>query len=82
MHIGFKNTKANYEMNGKFLEEVTEERDLGVIIRSDLKCSSLCLKAANTANKVLGMIRRTFSVKDKKIILLLYTLYSTSETSS
>ena len=72
MHIGFNNTKAKYEMNGKFLEEVTEERDLGVIIRSDLKCSSHCMKAVNTANRVLGMIRRTFSVKDKKIILLLY----------
>ena len=70
MHIGFNNTKAKYEMNGKFLEEVTEER--GVIIRSDLKCSSQCMKAVNTANRVLGMIRRTFSVKDKKIILLLY----------
>ncbi len=30
MHIGLNNSKANYEMNGKYLEEVTEERDLGV----------------------------------------------------
>jgi hypothetical protein len=29
-------------MNDKYLEEVTEERDLGVIMRSDLKCSSPC----------------------------------------
>jgi len=26
-------------MNGKFLDEVTEEKDLGVIMQSDLKCS-------------------------------------------
>jgi len=28
MHIGHSNYKAKYEMNGKFLDEVTEERDL------------------------------------------------------
>ena len=33
MHIGYKNVKATYEMNGKPLEEVTEERDLGVILQ-------------------------------------------------
>jgi len=49
-------------------EEVTEERDFGVIMYSDLKCSSLCIKAVNTANKVLGMINRTFSVREKYII--------------
>ena len=31
MHIGLNNNKAKYEMNGKCLEEVTEERDLGVV---------------------------------------------------
>ena len=59
-------------MNGKYLEEVIEGRDLGVIIQSDLKCSSQCIKAVNTANRVLGMIERTFSVRDKDIILQLY----------
>jgi len=51
-------------MNGKFLDEVTEERDLGVIMQSDLKCSSQCIKAVNTANRILGMIKRTISVRD------------------
>ena len=32
MHIGYNNGKAQYEMNGKYLEEVIEERDLGVIM--------------------------------------------------
>jgi len=50
-------------MNGKYLEVVTEERDLRVIIKSDLKCSKQCLKAVSMANKVLGMIRRTFQYK-------------------
>ena len=72
MHIGYNNGTAKYEMNGKYLEEVIEERDLGVIIQSDLKCSSQCIKAVNTANRILGMIKRTFCVRDKDIILQLY----------
>jgi len=59
-------------MNGKYLE-VIEERDLhGVIMQSDLKCSKQCLKAVSNANKVVGMIKRSFSIRDKEIILQLY----------
>ena len=72
MHIGYNNGKAKYEMNGKYLGEVIDERDLGVIMQSDLKCSSQCSKAVNTANRVLGMIKRTFRLRDKDIILQLY----------
>jgi len=58
MHLVPNNVKAKYEMNGKYLEEVIEERDFGVIIQSDLKCSKQCLKAVSRANRVLGMIKR------------------------
>ena len=58
-------------MNGKYLEEVTQERDLGVVLQNDLKCSKQCLEAVSTANRVLGMIRRSFSVRDKNFILQL-----------
>jgi len=45
MHLGLNNVKDKYEMNGKYLEEEIEERDLRVIIQSELKCSKQCLKA-------------------------------------
>jgi len=41
MHIGYNNYKTKYEMNDTFLDEVTEERNLGVIMQSDLKCMSV-----------------------------------------
>jgi len=58
-------------MNGTFSDEVTEERDLRVIrpIQSDLKCSSQCIKAFNTANRISRTIERTISVRGKDIIL-------------
>ena len=72
MHLGINNTKVNYELNGITLEEVTEKRDLGVVVQNDLKCSKQCLQAVSTANKVLGMIKRSFSIRDKDVILQLY----------
>ena len=44
MHFGINNIKVNYELNGKTLEEVTGERDLGVVVQNDLKCSKHVLK--------------------------------------
>jgi len=41
-------------------------------MHSDLKCSKQCLKAVSMANKVLGMIKRSFSIRDKEIILQLH----------
>jgi len=72
MHIEHSNYKAKYAMNGTFLDEVTVERDLGVIMQSDLKCSSQCIKVVNTANRILGLNKKTISVRDKDIILQLY----------
>jgi len=43
MHNGNNNGKAKYEMNGKILEEVIEERELGVIMENDMKCNSHCI---------------------------------------
>jgi len=72
MHIGNNNGEAKYKMNGKLLEEVIEEQDLRVIMQNDMKCNSQCIKAVKTANRVLGMINRTFTVRDKSIVLQLH----------
>ena len=65
MHIGYNNKKVKYEM-------VDKEKDLGVIMQNDLKWNSQCTKAVKTANRVLGMIRRSFSYLNKDIALHLY----------
>jgi len=45
---------------------------LGVIIRQNLKSSSQCAAAVKSANRMLGMINRTFVNKDSAIVLRLY----------
>jgi len=56
----------------KELELVHQERDLSVIVTSDLKYSSQCLKSAATARKVIAMVRRTFRNLDIADFRLIY----------
>src|SRR5277367_5995212 len=72
VYFGKNNSKCQYMLGGKILEEGKEERDLGVLVSSDLKVTSQCSKVVKTANKVLGMISRTFTLRSKEIIMLLY----------
>jgi len=72
MHIGRGNFQANYEINDQQLSDVKEEKDLGIIVSSDLKVSPQCVKAVKNANKVLGCIKRTIEIRDKNIIMDLY----------
>jgi len=45
MHMGYNNKLIEYHMNDVKLECVSEEKDLGVIIREDLKCEKHCSEA-------------------------------------
>ena len=58
MHRGNKNNKFSCEMNGKVLEKVLVEKDLGIMISSYVKSSQQCVVACNKANRVLEMTGR------------------------
>ena len=78
MNIGHSFQTKYYmgESSGrKELESVQQERDLGVIITSDLKSSSQCVKSAATARRVLAMVRRTFKNLDIADFRLIYKTY-------
>ena len=72
LHFGHNDGQVHYVMDGNILEYVEEERDLGVIVKKNLKVDKQCAKAAKTANIVLGMMRRSFIKKGVDIILPLY----------
>ena len=72
MHIGKQHAERVYTMNGCRIDTVTEEKDLGVVIRNDLKSSSQCTLAYNKANRMLGVINRTVSYKTKEVMTRLY----------
>jgi hypothetical protein len=72
MHIGANNLQEEYFMDGKQLEKISEEKDLGVIVSSNFKVSNQCIKAAKKGNQILGLIRRTITCRSKEIIVRLY----------
>jgi len=45
-------------MNGQIFDTVDSEKDLGVMISSDLKSSNQCIHACGKAGKMLGMIKK------------------------
>jgi len=51
---------------------MTMMRDLGVIVSDDLIASKQCINIVNTANRILGMIKRSFVYESPQIILQLY----------
>jgi len=72
MHTGPSNTNCSYFMNGQLLNSVTEHKDLGVIISSNLKVADHCHYACNKANKMLGMIKRTIKHRNLTVMVQLY----------
>jgi len=52
--------------------EVEFEKDLGMWINSSQKSSLQCNKAAASAMRVLGMLRRTFAFNSKELFIFLY----------
>ena len=72
MHIGFRNPRSDYSLQGTVLESTETEKDLGVVISSDLKFSKQCIEAEKKAQKILGYIKRQFGFRNREIVLSLY----------
>jgi len=78
MHIGHS-TDTKYYMNDgserNELQSVHQQRDLGVIVTSNLKSTNQCVKSASTARRVIGMVRRAFRNLDISDFRFIYKTY-------
>ena len=72
LHLGRRNPHYEYNMGDLTLETATEEKDLGVIIDEKLKFDKHTEAQVNKANKVLGLIRRSFETLDKETLVWLF----------
>ena len=75
MHLGKKNTKHDYTMDGQVLETTRAEKDIGVMVQDDLKPSVHCAKVAAKANGVLGQLSRAVLYRDSNTFMKLYIVY-------
>ncbi len=51
MHMGHQNPVFKYTMKGQVLEETKEEKDIGVMVTSNLKPTAQCARAAKMAQR-------------------------------
>jgi hypothetical protein len=58
--LGKKNDDNNYSLHWKSLEKVIEEKDIGVVIDSDLTFEKHINEKVNKANQMFATLRRTF----------------------
>ena len=72
IHIGHGNMDEEYKMGDAVLGRTTQEKDLGVTFSADMKVSEQCGIAASKGNQILGLIRITFTYKEKLLIVPLY----------
>jgi len=71
MHIGKSQKNYPYYMNNQQLEEVTQEKDLDMLISNDLKVSQQCQSACTKAMRNPGIINHTIVFRHPDIMLRL-----------
>ena len=75
MHFGKNNMRYGYNMNGCDIEEVKEEKDLGVWMEEDMRPSKQCKMAAQSANWALGQLSRAFHFRKASCLVPLYKTF-------
>ena len=73
MHLGRQNPRQNYTMGGITLATTTSEKDLGVYVDTELTFEKHIKTVVNQANRMLGLIRRSYTYLDSQSLLKLYT---------
>ena len=64
MTIGKDEKNTNYTLKDQKLQKVMEEKDIGVTIDDQLEFESHISEKINKANKMFGLLRRSFNCLD------------------
>ena len=75
IHAGKHNPQFEYVWGGRDLVVTEAEKDVGVMVTSNLKPSVQCANAAKKANMVLGQIARGVTYRDRVTFIKLYQVF-------
>ena len=74
MHMGLHNQAFDYTLNNNnnelsfSIQSTTCEKDLGIMIESDLKWHNQVKQVYSKANRIIGMLSRTFSYLNERMV--------------
>jgi len=72
MHFGRSNTDRKYTVNGRTLQSIDRQRDLGVQVHRSLKVAMQVEKVVKKAYSMLAFIGRGTEFKNWQVMLQLY----------
>ena len=72
LHAERTNRMKEYTMEGKILEKIQEEKDLGVMVHKAINGSRQVAEAVKKANRALAQLRRTISNKETDTVIPIY----------
>ena len=75
VHFGKNNPRFDYFMNNVKLNNVTDQKDVGININYTLKSANHCSEIAKRANAILGQLCRSFHYRDRFTFINLYKTY-------
>ena len=75
LHLGYHNLHPVYTLGDSLLQSCNQVKDLGVIMSSNLDSTAHCAEIASRATARIGVLFRSFSTKDHRVLVLAYTVY-------